>query len=165
MDNAIIKVCDGEYTNDNAIERTIEYIYRLNNNRNLPPYCYGIFPPVYENMIREFQYVRTVQNNVPDRKVWHLVLSFPEEMNRQYFYSSFADKIATLFRNAYMLCYAFHNDTENFHVHFIISATSYIPNYSELNEDTLMQYLYQAQTIAADYNIPLDIIKEEHKNV
>ncbi|MFQ9515805.1 MAG: hypothetical protein ACLRZ9_08240 [Eubacterium sp.] len=32
-------------------------------------------------------------------------------------------------------------------------------------EDVYQQYLYQAQTIVADYNIPLDIIKEEHQNV
>ena len=63
-----------------------------------------------------------------------------------------------------MVCYAFHNDTEHFHAHFIISATSYIFNYPELTKGKVMQYLYQAQIIAANYNIPLDI-KEENQIV
>ena len=84
------------------------------------------------------------------------LLSFPEkEANQQFFV--LADKIAKLFSNVYMVCYAFHNDTNYFHAHFIISATSYIPNYPELNKDKVMQYLYQAQIIADNYNIPLDI--------
>lgn len=156
MNNALIKICDGEYTNDDAIEQAIEYIYRLNTNRNLPSYCYGIFPPDHENIIRQFKYVRIVQNNVPDRKVWHLVLSFPKNESSQHFLR-LVDKIAKLFGNKYMVCYAFHNDTEHFHAHFIISATSYIPHYPELNQNTLTQYLYQAQIIADNYNIPLDI--------
>ncbi len=163
MNNALIKICNGEYTNNEAIKRAIEYIYRLNTNRNLPSYCYGIFPPSYENIVKKFEYIRTVQSDIPDRKVWHLVLAFPEkESNQQYF--SLTDKIGQLFGNAYMVCYAFHNDTEHFHAHFIISATSYIFNYPELTKGKVMQYLYQAQIIAANYNIPLDI-KEENQIV
>lgn len=164
LNNALIKICGGEYINDDAIKNTIKYIYRLEKKRNLSPYCYGIFPPTYENIIREFEYVRAVQNDVPDRKVWHLVLSFPEnEIIQQYLYYSLADAIAKLFSNAYMVCYAFHNDTNNFHAHFIISATSYIYNYPELTKDVVMQYLYQTQSIADNYNIPLDI--KEGSNV
>lgn len=162
MNNVYIIIKDGEYTNDDAIKHTLEYIYRLEEKRNLPPYGYGIFPLIYENMIKEFEYARTVQNHVPDRKVWHLVLSFPEEANQHYFI--LADKIAKLFSSEYMVCYAFHNNTEHFHTHFIISTTSYIPNYPELNKDKVMQYLYQAQVISVNYNIPLNI-KEENQIV
>ena len=164
MNNAIIKICNGEYINDDAIKNTIKYIYRLEKKRNLSPCGYSIFPPTYEDIIREFEYVRTAQNHVPDRKVWHLVLSFPEnEANQQYFYYRLADEIAKLFSNAYMVCYAFHNDTNNFHTHFIISATSYLPNHPELSGNAVMQYLYQAQVIADNCNITLDI--KEGSNV
>lgn len=159
MNNALIKICNGEYTNDDAIEKATGYIYRLNTNHNLPTYCYGIFPPCYENIIKEFEYVRTMQNNVPDRKVWQLILSVPEtEANQQYFI--LADKIAKLFSNEYMVCYSFHYDTNHFHAHFVISATSYILNHTDLNKTMLYNYIFHAQTIAKANGIILEITED-----
>lgn len=163
MNSALIKICGGEYTSNETIENTIKYIYRLNDKKNLPTYGYGIFPLIYENIIKEFEYVRTLQNDVPNRKVWHLVLSFPEgEISQQYLYFSLADKIAKMFGNEYMICYSFHNDTEHFHVHFIISATSYLFNHIDLNKTVLYNYLFHSQTIANEIGIRLEITEDEN---
>ena len=42
LNNLKLIICNGNYINDDAISNAINYIYRLNSNKNLPIYCYGI---------------------------------------------------------------------------------------------------------------------------
>ena len=42
LNNLKLIICNGNYKNDDAISNAINYIYRLNSNKNLPIYCYGI---------------------------------------------------------------------------------------------------------------------------
>ena len=150
-------ICNNRYENDNAISQTIEYIYRLKEQKNLPIFCYGIYPPTYKNIISNFEYVRTLNDrDVSNGKVFHLILSFAQKEDDMTCYH-FADRIARLFSQEYQICYACHKDTDNLHFHYIISATSYLSNYPALSEKSLQNYLQQAKQTALTYNYILDL--------
>ena len=77
MNNLKLIICNGDYTNDNAILNAIHYIYRLNCNKNLPIYCYGIPDSSYQNIVTNYEYVRTLTDReVSEQKIFHLVLKY-----------------------------------------------------------------------------------------
>ena len=61
LNNLKLIICNGNYINDDAISNAINYIYRLNSNKNLPIYCYGIPNMSYENIVANYEYVRTLK--------------------------------------------------------------------------------------------------------
>lgn len=69
MTDAILKIIPGEYTNQDAIDKTITYLFRLNQKTSFPIYCYGVYPPTYENLIKGFHDTRLIQTNIPNQQV------------------------------------------------------------------------------------------------
>lgn len=168
MINASLKYTSGEYCNTDAIRKTISYIYRLESKNPLPVRFYGLtdiggYPPAYDKIIQQFQNVRTEQHNVLYKKILHMVISFPclfEESYGRYFY--FADAIAKVFALEYPVCYAYHTknkstEKKHSHFHYIISTSSYIPDYPPLDDDNIQIYINKMQEIASSYNILLQI--------
>lgn len=156
MNNPLLTIANlKEYTNIDAIPNAINYIYREERNINPTPFCYGIYPPTYENIIVEFENVRSMNTNPLDQRVRHLVLSFKDtDVDMDCF--RLADNIAKLFSNKYFVCYALHKDTNHAHFHFIISTSSYYQNGCNLEEHILYQYIEQALIMAQNNNINLE---------
>lgn len=156
MNDIILKIIPGEYENSDAIEKTVNYIYRTNQAKNLPLFCYGVWPPTYENIIKQFLKSREQHQNPPDRFVWHFTLSFPfNSKNVSTTYFKFADTIAEMFSSDYQVCYAFHTDTANFHFHFIVSACSFRNTISQLDSNKMQQYIQNIMDIAKQFQISL----------
>lgn len=156
MNNPLLTMINlNEYTNSDAIPNIINYIYRNDRSVNPTPFCYGIYPPSYKNIIAEFENVRSMDTNPLEQRVRHLVLSFTNT-NVDINCFNLADNIAKLFSNKYLVCYALHKDTEHAHFHFIISTSSYYPDGYNLEEHILYQYIEQIVILAQNHNINLE---------
>lgn len=157
MINVNLKIIDDAYENDDAIDNTIAYIYRLNKRIALPLYCYGVeYPPTYRNVIRSFHKTRNKHPSPPDQQLYHFVLSLEFLLPNINFFH-LADDVAKLF-DAYPVCYSFHTDTDHPHFHFIISTVSFIPGHSCLDNSTLLIHLEKAQQVALEkHSILLNI--------
>lgn len=140
------------YANDNAIENTIRYIYRLDN-----PYkfYYGIYPPSPENAITLFyQIKKMLPQNTCDQQVQHVIISFGDFQDIKTI-NNFTNQIACLFSNYYPVCLALHDDEKYLHTHFIISTASYIPGVTPLTRAVLNTIIPMIEQIAASYDFSL----------
>lgn len=168
MINAVLKIMPGYYENNDAINKTINYLYRVNKNtaNHLPVFCYGTadytYPLSPDNIIQNFHQTRLYQNQsfLSERQVWHFSISFSlpsSKITRELYL--FADAIAKLFSKEYQICYAYHGDTNNPHFQYIVSAVSYIPDYPALGEERMC--LYEKQMISTANNYGFFLVRKE----
>jgi len=154
--NLLIK--DDAYCNDTAIENTINYIFKLEQN---PQFYYGIWPPTKETAISTFERLRQMYpKQTCSKQVQHFILSFNSSKDAHHI-CSLAEQIAFFFAPIYPICFALHNDTEHLHVHFIVSTTSHLPNQEPLEAKQWRSYIKIIKDFATHNNISL---QEVHKN-
>lgn len=159
MINANLLINDEAYCNDTAIENTIYYIFRLEQN---PQFYYGIWPPTIETAISRFEELRQrYPGQTYSKQIQHFILSFSNLKDVQYI-CSFAEQVAFLFAPIYSICFALHDDTKHLHVHFIVSTTSHSPNQAPLEAKLWRSYIKTIKDFAIHNNISL---QEVHKNV
>ena len=153
MRNANLIILNKSYINDEAIENTIRYIFRLDNPHK---FYYGTYPPSLENAIALFHQVREVfPQYTCDQQIQHLVISFGGVKDVRLI-NEFSNQIASLFSQFYPVCFALHDDEKHLHTHFIISTTSYIRNTIPLTSKVLNHtFLPLMEQAAAVYQISL----------
>lgn len=156
MINSILTINNSTYDNEDAIDKTIDYIYRIPQSINLPIYCYGIINPSYDNIIAQFHEIRNCSDNPPDRQVWHFEISF-DQKSIDLHCKHFIDNIAYSLGLYYQVCYSYHNDTTHYHAHFVVSATSYHPSHTDLDAIQMNHYLEQFISIGRSMDIELHI--------
>lgn len=160
MDSLIFKIINDGYTNRECVQNAVYYIYRMGKKRPLFPFCYGC-EHSYQSIIHDFYYIHDLYRRT-DRYLQHIILSFPYkrlDMEEKFF----ADRIAALFSRQYPVCYALHTDTEHDHFHFLICATSYLPDIKPLEGAVLEEYISLIFQMAA--NEGFQITLGEDKNV
>lgn len=168
--NALLKIAPGEHRNPDAVENVVRYICRYDKKEPLPLYCYGASPSpdttaACDNIIQAFHDSQKVHKNLPEREVWHLILSFPSsfepgELNP----FRFADDIARLFSLEYPSCYSYHSDTDNPHFHLAVSTSGCTPDVPPLDLPEMNSYIDRIMQLAAAYRITLTL-KGEMKDV
>lgn len=60
-----------------------------------------------------------------NRRIYHMVISFPTNIQNDILIIGFAKKVAAMLWEEYQVFYAIHNSTGNKHIHFAINAVSY----------------------------------------
>ena len=165
--NALLKIAPGEYRNPDAVENVIHYLCRFDEAEPLPLYCYGAAPSpdiavACENIIRAFYDSQKVHKNLPEREVWHLILSFPSpfepgELNP----FRFADATARLFSLEYPSCYSYHSDTGNPHFHLAISTSGCTPDVPPLDLTGMKCYIDRIMQLAATCQLTLTLVEQE----
>lgn len=166
MTDAILKLILEPYENSGAIENVINYICRIEKKFPYPLYCYGAAPspsiPIAcQNTILAFYEARKQHKAPSQQQLWHFIISFDIPLQciaQEHFL--FADAAAYLFSREYQSCYAYHNDTAHPHFHFVVSATSYIPDYPSLDKSDMDNYISQIIQLAPAYNIKLCITEK-----
>lgn len=166
-DNALLKIAPGEYRNPDAVENVIHYLCRFDEKEPLPLYYYGATPSsdvttACNNIIQAFYDFQKVQKSLPEREVWHLILSFPspftsEEQNP----FRFVDAAARLFSLEYPICYSYHSDTDNPHFHLAVSTSGCTPDVSLLDLTKMKCYIDRIIQLAATYQITLTLVEQE----
>lgn len=156
MINAIIKIVPEYYPTFADMQRAIYYIYRMNTNKPLPVYCYGAYPPTADNIINQIN--KTICNSsiAPTSYLRHFIISFPTNIAYSNTLWLFADSIAKLFCNEYQICYACHQNTDNLHFHYMVSAVSYMPTTNILDYEKMSLYLSQMSELAKNFGISLE---------
>lgn len=161
---------NGDFSNNDIIENELKYIFsyptRTQPKRKPKPiHFYGVpfigYPPLINDLISQFIQMRKLPDQIIPQQVWHFILSFPSLFSSTYdscFF--FADAIAELFSSAYPVAYAYHTENRHTgnrhsHFHYIVSTSSYIPNYPALGSNRLEKFLIQMKNIAYTYNIEL----------
>ena len=155
MINAIIKIVPEDYPTFADMQRAIYYIYRMNTNKPLPVYCYGAYPPTFDNIIKQISETMCNSSISPTTYLRHFIISFPTNIAYSNTLWLFADSIAKLFCNEYQICYACHQNTDNLHFHYMVSAVSYIPAKNNLDNEIMFLYLTQMSALAVNYGISL----------
>ncbi len=141
----VIKPIFNDYSTDNAIDNTINYIFR-NKNTNRHGY-WGIYPMTPDNAIKEFRNTRNIlSDNAAEIRVLHFVVCFSFRFNIMTV-QQYATLISQIFYNKYQLCYAIHKKSHGFHIHYIVSTTSYKPNISPLIANEALLYLERVKQI------------------
>lgn len=157
MNNPILHIIDKTYENEDVFSNIVTYAFRLNSKQTLPIFCYGIWPPTYENIVNEFETTRKQSKYKPTKHVWHIVLSFPYKNIESRAYC-FANDIAKVFAQNYQIFYTFHNDTEHGHFHFFINTTSFIPEYPILDHKKMKTFEEKILYLASNnYKTSLNI--------
>ena len=161
---------NGDFSNNDIIENELKYIFSYltktqPNRKPKPIHFYGVpfigYPPLIDDLIFQFIQIRNRQDQTIPQQVWHFILSFPLLFSSAYdpcFF--FADAIAELFGSAYPVTYAYHTENRHTgnrhsHFHYIISTSSYIPDYPALDSRRLEEFLIQMKNIACTYGIEL----------
>lgn len=159
-----------DFANDKVIDNELNYIFSYPteshpNRKPKPIHFYGVpyigYPPQIDELIAYFKLTREHQSQTIPQQIWHFCLNFPglfDSVYNEYFY--FADAIAELFSRQYPVAYAYHTENKttgnhHSHFHYIVSTSSYIPDYPALDAEHLIQYLVQMPSIAERYNIVL----------
>lgn len=179
----VIKIVDTDYTDyfgdeNEPIKRLIEYMYRIEDNINLPIYCYGVdlneLAPFNNDSYFELldRLENTFINTAPyipyssdiSPNLLHFIMSFPDTTIP---YSSIfmIDSIARIFADEYPVCDSIHNDTKHSHVHYAVSTRSYTDSHNALNKDKLDKYIEEIHSILKRFKCKLILIKEDNHYV
>lgn len=127
---------DGEYSNTDVFDRTLGYIFKLNNPHK---YYMGVYPATLDGAITFFTQTYDINYlRSSDQKVWHMVLSADchdcrsrkshrscTHCHKMRDLFHFSNCFANLLCSKYQVCYALHDNEEGLHFHFVISTTSY----------------------------------------
>ena len=131
----IINVCAGEYSNSDAYESTIHYVYSKN-------YYGGYGFPVFataEEIIKYFYYAQETSKHIADRSVWHFNVSIAGLKNHTT-YLLLANAIASLFADNYQILYSLDLEPGRYHLHFVVNNYSYHPDTTLLTPERFYQY-------------------------
>lgn len=158
MLNINLIIVDESYDSNNTIENTINYIFRLDNNLH---FIYGVFPPAKDKIIDLYESLRNClpQNTCP-QQVQHLIFSI-KDFNVEHvdLLLQFSNQVAILICQFFPICFALHDDTDNPHIHFIISTTSHRPDTSPFIGYVFKNFLGQIYSLASNMRINLMEVK------
>lgn len=119
-----IEIPEGNYTNDDAVEKVIKYICRLDKPKQVGGM--GVFPLYVGDMIDQFLIVKQMYHKEEGKQIFHLVISFDkslcftvdEAMEMGY-------EIAAYWGYNRQVMFAVHDDTQNIHIHMAVNTVAY----------------------------------------
>ncbi len=155
----ILKIIDSLYDNPDAIPSLLHYIAR---DDTVYTGGYGFYPMTADVATECFQEVQDIQMQLPDRRLWHLILSF-SPIYSLHSILTIAYEIAELFSNdEYLILYGLHEKKEKlgkrYHIHFAIQAFSYSQDQKVITPIQMENKISQIEQILVSYyNIPLYI--------
>ena len=115
---------EGNYENDAAVERVIEYVCRLNKPKQIGGL--GVYPLQPEYMICQFKAVKNYYGKIAGKQIFHLIISFDKSLNfsiEEIVEMGYA--IAAYWGAERQVVFAVHDDTLNKHIHIVINSVAY----------------------------------------
>lgn len=79
----------------------------------------------YKDAAEQIMTMQEVLGKNKNRRIYHMIISFPENIQNDILITGFAKKIAAMIWEEHQVFYAIHNSTGNKHIHFAINAVSY----------------------------------------
>lgn len=146
-----VRIVEGKYKNEDAVENVIRYIMRLHNPL-LVGGC-GVFPLEENYIIRQFNYVKDYFNMNYGKRVFHMVISVDPTLRLdEYYLMRLANLISGFFESVRQVVYAVHNDTEKMHIHMCVNTISFANGeYKDFFDvDELKRYAERCLIIVTD---------------
>jgi len=119
-----IGIPKGNYKNEDAVSRVIDYICRLNKPEQVGGM--GVFPLYVEDMVNQFLAVKRIYHKEEGKQVFHIFISFEKSLGFT------VDEVMEMWYEIAAYCgydrqvmFAVHDDTQNIHIHMAINTVAY----------------------------------------
>ncbi len=124
MEKIVVSIPNGRYENEDAVEKVISYILRLENMTLVGGYVTILNEP--EDIISQFYAIQKYYNKMTGKRIIHIVFS----VNKTFFFSlehvkQLGYMIGRHFGNERQVIFAVHDDTEHLHIHMGINTVTY----------------------------------------
>ena len=126
MGTIVVKCKDEFYPENRDITKILKYISGESQKKEKVRYCNGRGVPLEpkeaaDRMIRLQKYY----NKARQRRIYHFIMSFPEEIDDVNRVILIAENAAEIFYETNQVYYGVHEDTDNLHIHFAVNAVGY----------------------------------------
>lgn len=125
-----VKFADGKFSNKDAVERLVTYIFKSERPHYDISGALGVYPINPEDIIDQFNMIQEWHRNTKGRKVYHLIVSFSDDEMTQLDkcdYEEIGYSIADLFWDAgHQTAFALHENKDHLHFHLAINAVDHI---------------------------------------
>lgn len=127
MGNIVVKMNRKYYKDNSDIETLLAYIAGETKNKEKTRYYNGRgLAKDCRKAAKTFIKVQKKYGKAKQRRLYHLFVSFPEEINDTNYVKLVAENIANLLFDKHQIYYGVHEDTDNLHIHLAINAVSYV---------------------------------------
>lgn len=123
----VIKIVNRGYRDDNAVKDLIRYILTDKKSR-VRGRCTGGKGVCYldwKKAAEQFEAVQEYYGKKSKRRIYHMVVSFPEREDDLYSIYLFGQRVIEFFFEGYQCVFAVHEDTENLHIHIVWNSVNY----------------------------------------
>lgn len=123
----IIKIVSNKFSDDCAVGNLIHYILMEKHSKKKRRYTggKGVYYLDWKRATEEFEIVQKWYKKRSKRRIYHMIISFPEEEEDIYSIYMFGQRVIEHFFENYQCVFAVHDDTENLHIHIGWNAVSY----------------------------------------
>lgn len=153
MEKLIIKMVDKHYETEKDIRNVIKYIAGEGKNENTQIILRKKGKGVSKNVSKAASQIIAVQKALGkdhDRRLYHMIVSFPKDMHNKKLIKNAAEDIADMLFEAYQVYYGIHISKEHWHIHFAINAVSYMTKKKwHQNADELAEMKIQIHDLVA----------------
>lgn len=129
MGQPMIKILNKHYPKEGDIKKLIAYISGNSEKKDNQSVTYvgaaGISRK-HEKAAKQIMKTQQVLGKDKGRRIYHMVVSFPEKVKDPQTVEQAAKVIAEEIFKKYQVFYGVHNNTQHLHIHFAINAVSYM---------------------------------------
>lgn len=127
MERVVIKMNKEYYKANRDIETLLAYIAGETKNKERTRYYNG--RGLAQDCIKAakaFIKVQKKYGKASQRRLYHLFISFPKEIDDANYVKLVAENVANMLFDKHQIYYGVHEDTDNLHIHMAINAVSYV---------------------------------------
>lgn len=125
----IIKQINKAYNSKKAIENVLHYIVREKDSIGNGKVCcwkaFGASGTNIQKVCRQFIKIQKIAGKDNQKRIRHIMISFPAYVNNVRKVEIAADAIASFIFKDYQVAYAIHEKKNAFHIHLAINPVSY----------------------------------------
>ena len=126
MEKVVLSQKKSHYGNSPAIKNLLRYIVSKENSTETVDY-WGT-RALLKDIDHAYRVIDGMQKYLKSntgRRMYHFVLSFPEEIKDERVIYIIANAIADYLGREYQLVFGVHKDTDNYHIHYAMNSVSY----------------------------------------
>ncbi len=128
MGAVVVKMKDEHYGTENDMVSLLQYIAAEGSNRKKEIVLKSRGKGVSSKPVKaagQMQAVQRIYGKESKRRMYHLIVSYPEDMKEKAAILHAAEQIADMLFENHQVFYGIHTSTENWHIHYAINAVSY----------------------------------------
>ncbi|SHJ99539.1 relaxase/mobilization nuclease domain-containing protein [Hespellia stercorisuis] len=120
-----VSIPEGKYDNQDAVEKVISYILRLDNPQLVGGY--GIVPTSLSDIINQFIRVKQYYGKTDGKQIFHIVFSVERTLCfKTLQVKEIGRMLAAYWGMERQVVFAVHDDTRNIHIHMGINTVSFL---------------------------------------